>query len=68
MAPVICPGITTVDASGVDTDLVGHFYYAENRSVLSDVFHLLRGKTAPADRFGLVKKETAHGIYWQFKP
>jgi len=31
----IAPGVDTIDASAVDTDLgVGHSYYAENRSVL----------------------------------
>ena len=30
-------GIDTIDVSSVDTNLIGHFYYGDNRSVLSEL-------------------------------
>jgi esterase/lipase superfamily enzyme len=50
---VVVQGVDTIDASAVDTNLIGHFYYAENRSVLSDIFDLLRHGCAPEKRFGI---------------
>jgi len=39
---VVVPGVETIDASHVDTSLLGHSYFAETRSVLSDMFYLIR--------------------------
>ena len=64
---VVVPGIETVDASAVDTNLIGHFYYGDNRSVLSDIFYVLRGHP-PKDRAGLRARECAGGSYWAFVP
>ena len=63
---LVITGIDTIDVSAVDTDLIGHSYYGDNRSVLSDMFNLLRGQSPP--RFGL--KEAAMGTlkYWRFAP
>jgi len=64
---VVVPGIDTIDASAVDTDLVGHFYYGDNRSVLSDVFYVLRGH-APKERSMLRSRRSPAGSYWAFVP
>lgn len=64
---VLAVGIETVDASAVKTDLFGHSYYATNRSVLGDVFYVLRG-LPPASRFGLHPVTTVTGDYWRIKP
>lgn len=61
----VLPGIQTIDASAVDTSFSGHCYYAECRSVISDIFYLIRQN--PEDRFGLEGRETAQGRYWSFK-
>jgi esterase/lipase superfamily enzyme len=66
--PCILPPIQTIDASNVDTSLLGHSYFAGTRTVLSDIFYILRHSTRAEDRSGLVKKETAEGTYWAFKP
>ena len=41
---VVVPGVDTVDASAVDTSALGlfHQYYADNTTVLSDIFHVLK--------------------------
>jgi esterase/lipase superfamily enzyme len=64
---VVVPGIDTVDVSAVDTSLLGHNYYGDNSSVLTDIFELLND-SKPADqrqwlhaeRLGLLK-------YWVFQ-
>ncbi len=66
---LVLPGIDTIDASSVDTSVLGfsHAYYADNTTVLSDLFGLLRGRP-PSERFGLVPVTTARGPYWRFQP
>ena len=64
---VVVPGIETIDATGMDTSLLGHSYFAETRSVLSDVFYLIRNGQRADQRFGLQSKETQAGRYWLFK-
>jgi esterase/lipase superfamily enzyme len=66
---VVVPGIDTVDASSVDTSVLGlnHSYYADNTTILSDLFGLLRGRP-PMERFGLVSVSTPRGPYWRFQP
>jgi hypothetical protein len=51
------PGIDTIDVSAVDTDLIGHVYYGDNRSVLTDISELFRSARPPEERFGLRAQE-----------
>ncbi|HKW35441.1 MAG TPA: alpha/beta hydrolase [Candidatus Acidoferrum sp.] len=65
---VVVNGIDTVDASAVNTSLLGHSYYSENRSVLSDIFRLVRDGAPPSDRFGLTLIKHGDMNYWAFRP
>ena len=65
---LVVDSIDTVDATAIDTSFVGHSYYGDNRSVLTDVFELIRRGSPPAERFGLVPKERYGGRYWLFSP
>ena len=65
---VVVPGIDTIDASAVDTNLIGHFYYAENRSVLSDIFNLLGNGDPPERRFGIRSADVPPPTHWKFAP
>jgi len=47
---VVYPGMDSVDASLVDTDLVGHSYVAENRSVISDIFPIVHNRAKASER------------------
>jgi esterase/lipase superfamily enzyme len=67
-AIVIANGVDTIDASSVDTSLVGHSYFAEERTVLSDVFYLFREGKPPSERHGLEEKTCSKGRYWSFRP
>lgn len=50
----------------MDTSLLGHSYHAENRSVLSDLFNLIRHGHAPPDR-GLDTLNRYGLPYWAFR-
>jgi esterase/lipase superfamily enzyme len=66
---VVLPGIDTIDVSAVDTSLLGHSYFGDNQSVLSDIFNLLRKREPPDRRRDLKKKVKAAGLaYWVFAP
>lgn len=64
---IVVPGIETIDATGMDTSLLGHSYFAETRSILSDVFYLIQNDQRADQRFGLQSKETQAGRYWLFR-
>jgi esterase/lipase superfamily enzyme len=65
---VLIPGIETIDATSVDTSLLGHAYFAETRSVLSDMFYLIRTGARADQRFGLRPVDVEAGRYWEFTP
>jgi esterase/lipase superfamily enzyme len=64
---VLVSGIDTVDATDVDTSLIGHSYFSDERTVLHDMFDLIRYDLAPDHRFGLIKREEKAGTYWAFR-
>ncbi|MGH9145379.1 MAG: alpha/beta hydrolase, partial [Vicinamibacterales bacterium] len=65
---VVVPGLDTIDVSAIDTNLIGHFYYGDNRSVLTDIFYLLRDARPPGERFGLRQVTQGPRQWWVFKP
>ncbi|HEV7485186.1 MAG TPA: alpha/beta fold hydrolase [Thermoanaerobaculia bacterium] len=62
----IVAGVDTIDVSAVDTSLLGHAYVADNQTVLSDVFCLLRGAITAPQRCRLSAARAAAGRYWRF--
>lgn len=64
---IVVPGIETIDASQVDTSLLGHSYFAEASSVLSDIYYLIRDGERADRRFGLRRVEGTAGAHWEFK-
>lgn len=63
---MITPALCAVPVAAVDTSLLGHSYHAENRSVLSDLFNLIRHGHAPPDR-GLDTLNRYGLPYWAFR-
>jgi esterase/lipase superfamily enzyme len=59
---LVVDGMETVDVSSVDSSFVGHSYIAENRTVLSDVFCVMRGAAQAARRCRLKERRR----YWEF--
>lgn len=64
---VTFPGIETIDATKVDSSLLGHSYYGSNVSVLTDVGHLLRNEPI-SGRSYLRRIELGGTGYWTFDP
>lgn len=58
--------IETIDATGVDTSLLKHSYFAERRSALSDMFYLIHNDARPDQRF-LSRVDVGARAYWTFK-
>lgn len=64
---LVIPGLDTIDASEVDTSLLGHSYYGDNRSVISDIF-LLLNQDAPPEKRNLQPMDLNGNRYWLVKP
>lgn len=65
---VIIKGIETVDATLVDTSLLGHSYIGDSRSVISDMTALVLLGTRAEKRATLKFVDGSGGRYWTFKP
>jgi esterase/lipase superfamily enzyme len=65
---VVLPGMETIDATAVDTSFLGHSYFSESSSVLSDIFYLIRDGKPADQRFALKPRQTSTGRYWVFVP
>lgn len=61
--PYVTAGLETIDASLVDTGILGHSYFGDVRSVLTDIGYLLR-ECLPASRRGL--QPGSGNKYWLF--
>jgi esterase/lipase superfamily enzyme len=64
----IVDGLDTIDASDVDTSFMGHSYFGDNRSIISDIFYLIKHGFSPSDRSGLKPKTIQNLGYWFFQP
>lgn len=67
---IVMPGIDTIDVSGADTSLLGHSYYGDSDTVLTDLAQLLREEKPPSLRSRL-KAEVLERLqqrlqYWVF--
>jgi esterase/lipase superfamily enzyme len=61
-------GIDSIDASAVDTSLLGHSYVGESRSVLADVALLITYNADPAKRFGVIQMGQPPKQWWRLNP
>jgi esterase/lipase superfamily enzyme len=64
---VTFPGIETIDATTVDSSLLGHSYYGSNISVLTDVGQLLRNEPITGRSY-LRRIDVGDAGYWTFDP
>ncbi|WP_158278089.1 alpha/beta hydrolase [Caulobacter endophyticus] len=63
---VIVPGVDTVDASAVGTDFLSHGYFSDDRSMLEDIYNVIRDVPA-SQRFNLKPASTTAGGYFIFR-
>jgi esterase/lipase superfamily enzyme len=54
-------GLEYIDASSVDTGFLGHSYYGDNRSVISDIHYLIDGHLRACKRFSLKEIQVTGG-------
>lgn len=68
-ALTVVDGVDTIDASLVDTSLVGlhHSYFGDKRSILNDMFGLITQQLAPDQRFDLEAAGDALRRYWNVR-
>lgn len=59
--------VDSIDASTLETDILGHGYFGTERSILSDISLLLRHGFAPGQRFGLREQERERLRYWVYQ-
>jgi esterase/lipase superfamily enzyme len=67
---IVLPGLDTVDASMVDTEFLGHSYFGDSGTVVSDLKYIIRKSLPPEQREQYLLervKNTAIGLYWRFK-
>jgi esterase/lipase superfamily enzyme len=64
----LAPRVDTIDATAVDTQFIGHSYYGDNRSILSDIFYVIRDGKPPSERFGMRPNNPSKPTYWIFRP
>ena len=60
---VVLEGLETIDASGIDTDLLGHAYFAGNKQMIDDLFMLVR-HDLPASERNLRPRQKRGRPYW----
>jgi esterase/lipase superfamily enzyme len=66
-AVVVVDGIETIDVSALDTGFLGHSYFADRRSVLADLFYVLRDGLHADERAGLDTSGQPPRRYWIFR-
>jgi len=60
--PIVCKDIDTIDASDVDTDLLGHSYLVRSRAVIADLADVIC-RSLPPERRNLTR-QTSNGLYY----
>jgi esterase/lipase superfamily enzyme len=64
---VVERGLETIDATAIDTDFLGHSYYADTRVLLTDISLLLEQRMRAQKRPGLQTIKRDPVPYWQFR-
>lgn len=64
---VLLKGMDTIDASNVDTSLLGHSYYGDVRTIIDDMHYLIQQSLPVDQRAGLSSIGREPNRYWFFK-
>ncbi len=65
---IVANGMDTIDASLVDTSLLGHSYIGDVQSIVSDLHDLVVVGKRPTERGGLQSSLLGELMYWAIKP
>ncbi|NJN50214.1 MAG: alpha/beta hydrolase [Polaribacter sp.] len=64
---VVVSGVETIDASGIDSSLLSHSYFATSSNLIKDIFDLMKSGKRATDRETLEKVSKANVTYWRVK-
>lgn len=64
---ILLNGFETVDATGIDTSFLGHSYFAESHSLISDIFNLIKTGRRAEKRNNLREFVSDLKTYWKIK-
>ena len=64
---LIVDGVDTIDATGIDTSIFSHNYFAEVPKILADIAAIIRYGRRPHGRSGLLSVVASNGQYWAFR-
>ncbi|GAB3085917.1 alpha/beta hydrolase [Micromonospora schwarzwaldensis] len=65
---VVLDGIDTIDASRVETGLMGHSYAMERRTIVGDIHLMIHHDHPPHERPGLSPMMSTDGPFWAIRP
>jgi len=63
---LIADAIDSIDMTGLGEDMLGHSYFANDTSALTDILWLFWNDTAPDGRCGMQPTADSRGRYWVF--
>jgi len=64
---LVVEGVETIDASSVDTSFMGHSYFSESKTILDDIFDLIKTSNRASFRKKLKEINKKGVIFWKMK-
>ena len=64
---LVFKGLDTIDATGIDTSLLGHSYFAEKEVLVNDLKDVIHKSLPPTKRKSLIEKLKTNLAYWKFR-
>ncbi|RNC86719.1 MAG: alpha/beta hydrolase [Winogradskyella sp.] len=64
---VLIDGVETIDATGIDTSLLSHSYFADTNSIIADIFDIIKSGKRAINRKHLYLTKLKDKIYWKVK-
>ncbi len=64
---VLVTGVDTIDASHIDTSMLGHSYYGDSDAIINDLRAILQLAQEPTQRTWLMPKQRSGLTYWVFR-
>lgn len=65
---LLADGLDSVDMTALGNDILGHNYFSDHASALTDMLSLFWQDAAPLSRCGMIKRARENRSYWLFDP
>lgn len=63
---VIVDGVDTIDASTIDTSVLGHSYYGDERELIMDIYNIIKNDIPP-NRRNYTERNRSGMTYWELR-